>query len=568
MAAKKGLGELLVRKKIINLVQLDHAKKEQKTHGGRLSSALVNLGYVNDKNLADFLGQQYQVPSVDLDNFDIDAEALKFVSRDICSKYCIIPVSKAGNTLVVAFADPNNLFVKDDLQILTRCKIETVVAVESSINAAIEKYFESDASAGFGSIVTEMEEDRDITSITSPDSLIDLQDVSAQEAPIVRFVSMMLSEAIKARASDIHMEPYEKRFRVRFRVDGILVEKVQPPPGSASAVSNCVKIMSKMDITERRRPQDGRLRVRTRSGSEIDFRVSVLPTLFGEKVVLRLLDKSNLQVDMTKLGFEVDDLEIYKKAIYQPQGMILITGPTGSGKTTTIYSALNELNKTDVNISTAEDPVEFNLDGINQVQVNPDIDFGFSEALKTFLRQDPDIVMVGEIRDLKTAEVAFKAAATGHLVVSTLHTNDASSTVVRLLDLGVPPFLVSATITLIVAQRLLGVICPNCKAKDNIKSEDLVELGITENEIGTFQCYVGEGCSKCNNTGIRGRIAVFEMMRMTPKIREAVHNHSSPFEIHKAAIRDGMRVLRAAAIIKLKQGLVCVEEVLTNTIKG
>ncbi|MCB0411340.1 MAG: Flp pilus assembly complex ATPase component TadA, partial [Bdellovibrionales bacterium] len=358
MAARKGLGELLVRQNLINMDQLEHAKREQRNHGGRLTTALVKMGYVNESDLAEFLGQQYKVPTIDLSNFELDPEAIKLVGRQVCEKYSVIPVSKAGRNLVVAFADPSNIYVKDDLAILTRHKIEPVVASEFAINNAIEKYYSLDNK--FQSIVSEIEDSDEafISNTQQADVVVDEVE-SGEDGPVIKFVNVMLSEAIKARASDIHIEPYEKRFRIRFRIDGILVEKIQPPSGAASAIASRVKIMSKMDIGERRRPQDGRLKVRMKNGVEIDFRVNCTPTLFGEKIVLRILDKSNLQVDLTKLGMEPDDLENFKKALYLPQGMILITGPTGSGKTTTIYSALGELNNPETNISTAEDPVEF-----------------------------------------------------------------------------------------------------------------------------------------------------------------------------------------------------------------
>ncbi|MCB0413170.1 MAG: Flp pilus assembly complex ATPase component TadA, partial [Bdellovibrionales bacterium] len=436
MAGEKGIGELLVREKLIDVNQLTAARKKQKESGGRLTSTLVDLGYVKDRDLANFLGQQYKLPTIDLANFECDAEAIKMVSAQVCQKHSVIPVSKADKTLVVAFSDPSNIHIKDDLALLTKCRIEVVVASESSIRSAIEKYYSAKGNR-FNTLMSEIEEE-DFKQIKVDDAeQIDSARAQSGDAPIVKFVNAMLEEAIKSRASDIHIEPYEKRLRIRFRIDGRLIEKIQPPKGASAAIVSRLKVISKMDIAERRRPQDGRLKVRLKNRSEIDFRVSSVPTLFGEKVVLRILDKSNLQIDMTKLGFEVGQLDELLEAIRLPQGMILITGPTGSGKTTTIYSCLAELNQPDKNLSTAEDPVEFNLDGINQVQINPDIDFNFSDALRSFLRQDPDIIMVGEIRDLETAKVAYKAASTGHLVVSTLHTNDAASTVARLVDMGV-----------------------------------------------------------------------------------------------------------------------------------
>ncbi|RYZ69165.1 MAG: type II secretion system protein GspE, partial [Proteobacteria bacterium] len=435
-AAKKPLGELLVKENLVTVNQLEEARKEQKSNGGRLSSALVRLGHVRDKEMAEFLGAQYSLPTVDLDQFEPDEDALKTVPREVCDKHMVVPVSKSGNVLVVAFADPSNMYVRDDLALVSRCKIEVVIAPETAIARTIDKYYPKKQTADMSSVASEMEFSDDALNFTQ--SLqAQLIDQTEGDPAIVKFVNTMLIEAIKVKCSDIHIEPYEKRLRVRFRIDGNLFEKVQPPPGVAVALSSRLKIMSRLDIAERRKPQDGRLKVKTAAGMEVDFRVSVLPTLFGEKIVMRLLDKSNLKLDMTKLGFEQEEMDLFTQRINDPQGLVLVTGPTGSGKTTTLYSALWSLNDPTVNISTAEDPVEFNLDGINQVQMNPKIGFNFAEALRSFLRQDPDIILVGEIRDLETAEVAFKAASTGHLVLSTLHTNDAPSTVSRLIDMGV-----------------------------------------------------------------------------------------------------------------------------------
>lgn len=567
MAAKKGLGEILVRENIINLDQLEHAKREQRNHGGRLTTALVKMGYVNESDLAQFLGQQYKVPTIDLSNFELDPEALKFISRQVCEKYSVIPVSRAGRNLVVAFADPSNVYVKDDLAILTRHKIEPVVASEYAIAAAIEKYYALDNK--FQSIVSEIEDSDDAFISNSQKAEIVVDDGAKDEdGPVIKFVNVMLSEAIKARASDIHIEPYEKRFRIRFRIDGVLVEKIQPPSGAAAAIVSRVKVMTKMDIGERRRPQDGRLKVRMKSGAEIDFRVNCTPTLFGEKIVLRILDKSNLQVDLSKLGMEIDELTAFKQALHLPQGMLLITGPTGSGKTTTIYSGLAELNNPETNISTAEDPVEFNLDGINQVQVHPQIGFTFADALRAFLRQDPEVIMVGEIRDLETAEVAYKAASTGHLVVSTLHTNDAASTVCRLVEMGVPNFMVAEATTLVLAQRLIRKVCTRCAVDYRVPNDVLVDLGVPEAELADYAVLKrGEGCDACNGSGLSGRMAIFELMKMTSAVKEAIFKNASPLELKRHAIlHDRMRTLRGNALIKLKKGLTTIEEVLNSSV--
>lgn len=568
MSAKKALAELLVSSHLIDLDQLDQARRDQKSNGGRLTSSLVRLGFIKEAQLVEFLGKEYGLPTMDLSQFEVDPEAIKMVQKQVCEKHVVVPISKAGKSLVIAFADPSNIYVKDDLALLTRSKIEVVVASEAGILAAIDKYYGARQSK-IESLVSEIEDTGDSARSGAGSGNIEVvdQDMAFDEGPIVKFVNAMLAEAIKSRASDIHIEPYEKRFRVRFRIDGALVEKTQPPGNAAAAIVSRVKILSKLDIGERRKPQDGRMKVKTRAGAEIDFRVNCLPTMFGEKVVLRLLDKSNLQVDMTKLGFEESEFQAFLDAIHQPQGMVLITGPTGSGKTTTIYSALNELNKPDVNVSTAEDPVEYNLDGINQVQVQPSIGFTFSEALRAFLRQDPEVIMVGEIRDLDTAEIAYKAASTGHLVVSTLHTNDAASTISRLCEIGLEPYIVAEATTIVVAQRLLRKVCARCGRESKVPPEVLVKIGVPEAELPLYnKTRRGDGCEDCGGTGLRGRMAIFEMMRMTNKVKEAIYKNASPLELKRCAMDDGMKTLRHAALMKLKAGLTTVEEVLNATV--
>lgn len=566
-AAKKNLAELLVSSNLLDLEQLDQARRDQRQNGGRLTTAVVRLGFLKNDQLVEFLGKQYNLPTIDLGGFEVDPEAIKSLSRQVCEKHMVIPVSKAGKVLVVAFADPSNIYVKDDLALLTRCKIEAVVASENGILAAIDKYF--GGSSKMENMVSEIE-DINAGGIAAPGlgnvEVVD-QDNNADDGPIVKFVNAMLAEAIKTRTSDIHIEPYEKRFRVRFRIDGSLAEKTQPPANAAAAIVSRIKILSRLDIGERRKPQDGRMKVKMRNGQEVDFRVSCLPTIFGEKIVLRLLDKSNLQVDMTKLGLEQDDFGKFMEAIHQPQGMVLITGPTGSGKTTTIYSALNELNKPDVNVSTAEDPVEYNLDGINQVQMQPQIGFTFAEALRSFLRQDPEIIMVGEIRDLETAEVAYKAASTGHLVVSTLHTNDAASTVSRLVEIGVEPYIIAEATTIVVAQRLLRRNCMKCSVEIRLAKEVLEKIGVPAAEIPHYtKLRKGEGCEECGGSGLKGRMAIFEMMTMGVSVKEGIFKNSSPIELKRMAIKDGMRTLRQAALLKLKAGMTTVEEVLNTTV--
>lgn len=560
------IGEILVKQGLLKPDQLSAAVEEQKKSGTKITTAVVQLGFLKENQILRALEKNFGVPGVEVNNFEIDASVIAMIPRDVCDKNTLIPLQKAGATLVVAFADPSNIIVKEDLRFITRCRIQPVVATETAIVSAIDKYYGGSISAKTLNSMASENFDEEMLSFGSSAEVID-QEGASDDAPIVKFVNSILSDAIRKKVSDIHFEPYEKRYRVRFRIDGNLVEATAPPQGTAAAISSRIKIMSKLDIAEKRRPQDGRLKVRTTKGKEMDFRVSVLPTLFGEKVVMRLLDQSNLQLDMTKLGFEEDDLKLFKANINLPQGMVLITGPTGSGKTTTIYSALADLNKPDVNISTAEDPVEFNLEGINQVQMNADIDLTFAAALKSFLRQDPDIVMVGEIRDLETAEIAFKAASTGHLVVSTLHTNDAPSTVIRLTEMGVAPYIITSTVNLIVAQRLVGKVCEACKAPLEVPAQTLINLGVAANEVGDYKLFRGKGCATCNNTGIKGRAAIYELMHMNEKMKEAILKGASTGQLRYLAREQGMRTLRRSALIKLKRGITTIEEVLNASVK-
>lgn len=555
------LGEVLVKQGLVKPEQLAKALEEQKKSGNKIGSILLSMGVIKEPQMLMALQKAYQVPGVDLNSFNLDKSLAQIVPREFCEKHTLLPVQKVGQTLVVAFSDPSNIYVKEDLRFLTKCKIQPVVAPETAISSALEKLYGGInlGSAGISSV--------DVNDDDGGLDSLDLDSGAVDDQPIVKFVNAILAEAIRKQASDIHFEPYEKRYRIRFRVDGSLLEATQPPPGTAAAISSRIKIMAKLDIAEKRRPQDGRIKIRTERGKEMDFRVSVLPTLFGEKVVMRLLDKSNLQLDMTKLGFEEDDLRLFKHAIHLPQGMVLITGPTGSGKTTTIYSALSELNQADVNICTAEDPVEFNLEGINQVNMNPEIDLTFANALRSFLRQDPDIVMVGEMRDLETAEIGFKAASTGHLVVSTLHTNDAPQTVVRLIEMGIPAYLITSTVSLIVAQRLVGKVCDACKQPVEVSPQVLANLGVRPEEFRDYQLFKGKGCNVCNNTGIKGRLAIYELMPMIEPIREAILNESSTSEIRKIARSNGMRTLRRSALLKLKRGETTIEEVMNSSVK-
>ncbi len=560
-------GEILVKQGLLRPEQLNAALEDQKKNKVyNVLQSVVSLGFLKENQILRALEKHYQVPGVELGSFEIDPTVVQLLGRDICEKYLLMPLQKAGQTLVVAFSDPSNLMVREDLRYLTKMKsIQPVVATPIAVQAAIDKYY----GANIQKSLDQMRDEEMVSSVSESSSnsveMID-QDLLGEDSPVVKFVNATLADAMKRRVSDIHFEPYEKKFRVRYRIDGTLLEATSPPQGSGSAIAARLKIMSKLDIAERRRPQDGRLKVRTKS-KEMDFRVSVLPTLWGEKVVLRLLDKSNLQLDMTKLGFEEDDLKLFKDNINQPQGMVLITGPTGSGKTTTIYSALSELNKADVNISTAEDPVEFNLEGINQVQMNPDISLTFASALKTFLRQDPDIVMVGEIRDQETAEISFKAASTGHMVVSTLHTNDAPSTIIRLTEIGVAPYIITSTLNLIVAQRLVGRICDTCKAPIEIPAQVLLGLGVDADEVSNYKTFKGRGCRDCNNSGIKGRAAIYELFPMTEKIKDAILRGANTSQLRILARELGLRTLRRSALLKLRLGITTVEEVVNSSVK-
>jgi len=559
------LGELLVREKLISLQQLRKAQDEQKRTGHNLGFTLAKLGYISDGEITSFLASQYRLEAINLDEYEIDQEVLKLVSREVCEKHRIIPISKSGSSLIVAMSDPTNLNAIDDIKFLSGYNVEPVVASETTIQGAIERYY--NAGPSYEEVMADFDlndEDIDFGADTEEISAVELERASA-DAPVARLVHVLLLNAIRKGASDIHCEPYEKRFRVRYRIDGVLHEEMSPPMKLKNAIVSRLKIMSQLDIAERRLPQDGRIKLKLGKGREMDFRVSVLPTMWGEKVVLRLLDKSNLQLDMAKLGFDPEPLRDFQWAINQPWGMVLVTGPTGSGKTTTLYSALSELNKPGVNISTAEDPVEYNLPGINQVQMHEDIGLNFAMSLRSFLRQDPDIIMVGEIRDFETAEIAVKAALTGHLVLSTLHTNDAPATISRLLNMGVEPFLITASVNLVLAQRLARKICPECRREDDIDAQALLEIGCTEAQIATAKIYRGAGCPTCNNTGFKGRIALYEVMRFHDDLKEMVLQGASAAELKAAAIKRGMLTLRMAGIRKMLEGVTTPEEVLRVT---
>jgi type IV pilus assembly protein PilB len=568
------LGELLLKEKIITPEQLKRAIEEQKITGGRLGSTMVSMGILKEQELVNFLSKQYGVPAVNLREYDLDPSIVKLVPQEVCEKYSLIPINRVGSTLIIAMADPSDIFAIDDVKFLTGLNVEAVIASEAAIREAIAREFKKETISMETEEIYEdalqvLEDEIEDLEVVQENEDININELqkATEDAPVVRLVNAILHDAIKRKASDIHVEPYEKEFRVRFRIDGVLYEIMKPPLKLKNAIISRLKILANLDIAERRLPQDGRIKLKIAGGKEMDFRVNTLPTLFGEKVCLRLLDKSNLQLDMTKLGFDEDQLRLFKEAIHRPYGMVLVTGPTGSGKTTTLYSALTELNKVTDNISTAEDPVEYNLLGINQVQINEAIGLNFANVLRAFLRQDPDIIMVGEIRDFETAEIAIKAALTGHLVLSTLHTNDAPSTIARLLNMGVEPFLVASATNLVLAQRLARKICPNCKEPINVPIKALVDIGIPEEEAKQIQCYKGKGCDNCSNTGYKGRIALYEVMMLYDELKELILAGAPASELKRTAMRLGMKTLRQSGIDKLKQGITTIEEVVRCSVK-
>jgi type IV pilus assembly protein PilB len=612
------LGELLLKENMVTPQQLQEALSHQKMNGGKLGKAFVSLGYVRDEEITSLLSRQYGVPSINLDHFEVDPAIIKIIPAETSRKYQILPLSRSGATLTIAMADPTNVFAMDDIKFMTGYNVEPVVASETSLEEAIEKYYGSTRSlqlkqdgggggmSSAGSQVHKMgdsptlkdvldgpgltfddmasvglsevdldalgDEEADVETVKAEDDEIDLGALakSSEAAPVVKLSNVLLIDALKRGASDIHIEPYEREFRVRFRIDGILYNVMALPMKLRDPLISRLKIMAKLDISEKRLPQDGRIKIRLKvedRSREMDFRVSSCPTLWGEKVVLRLLDKTKLMLDMTKLGFEQDSLDRFKRAISKPYGIVLVTGPTGSGKTNTLYSAIAQLNKPDTNIMTAEDPVEFNLPGINQVQIKDQIGLNFASALRAFLRQDPNIILVGEIRDYETAEIAVKAALTGHLVLSTLHTNDAPSTVSRLVNMGIEPFLVGTAVNLIQAQRLIRRICANCKEEvHDIPAKTLIEVGFTPEAVGTFKLYKGRGCGTCNGTGYKGRVGLYEVMEISEGIRDLIMVGATSVEIKRKALEEGMLTLRMSGLEKIRVGMTTIEEVLRETV--
>ena len=565
-------GEMLIRAGKINEMQLQEALTLQKDQGGRLGTNLVKLGYITEKALVEALSQHFGVPAVDLNSMEIDENVLKIIPADIARKYTILPVSKAGATVTVAMIDPTNVFAMDDVKFMTGYKVEPVVASETSIRGAIDRVYGSTHAIELKKVMEGLSEEAsgDLEVLDEEEDLdLATLEEESEQAPVVKLVNIVLSDAIKRGASDIHIEPYEKEFRVRYRIDGILYEMMHPPIKLKEAITSRIKIMAKLDIAEKRMPQDGRIKIKTKvSGrvKDLDFRVSVLPTLFGEKIVMRLLDKDKLMLDMSKLGFEGDALRRFEHAILKPYGMVLVTGPTGSGKTNTLYSALSRINTPEVNILTAEDPVEFNLPGINQVQMREQIGLNFAATLRSFLRQDPNIILVGEIRDFETAEVAIKAAMTGHLVLSTLHTNDAPSSVHRLMNMGIEPFLVATSVHMIVAQRLVRRVCSFCKEPAELPATALLNAGFSETESRTLKLFKGRGCERCSATGYKGRIGLYEVLDVDDDIRELNLSGASSYELRAKAIQRGMQTLRDSGMQKVRDGMTTIEEVLRETV--
>jgi len=562
------LGDLLVREGLIDTEQLARALQEQKGSNDKLGGILVKLNFVTEEKLMAFLSRQYGIQSITLSQLDVDPEVLKLVPEQIARKYEVLPIRRQGNQVTLAMADPTNVFALDNVGFMTNLQVVPVVASQAAIRAAIDRSY--DNKGDIADIVSEMEGASDVELVEGEEESLAKIDVfelkeSADEAPVVRLINMILVDAIRRGASDIHLEPYEKVFRVRFRVDGVLHEIMTPPKRLEAALTSRVKIMASLDIAERRLPQDGRIKLRFNQ-REIDFRVSTLPTIFGEKTVMRILDKDSLQLDLTMLGFDSWSLEQFTKAINSPYGMILITGPTGSGKTTTLYSAIHTINSPDINIMTAEDPVEYNLKGVNQVQVNEEIGRTFAGALRAFLRQDPDVILVGETRDLETAQIGIRAALTGHLVLTTLHTNDSPSTVARLLDMGIPPFLVSSSLMLILAQRLGRRVCKDCKQPFEADEETLVPYGHIPQGLGKLTFFKGKGCSTCSFTGMKGRVAIYEVMPISQEIRDLVIHNAPTAQIRETAQSQGMKTLRQNALQKVLDGVMTVEEVLRVTL--
>jgi type IV pilus assembly protein PilB len=566
------LGELLLKAGIINQAQLDKALEEQRSRGGKLGEILQRLGYVSEEDIIECLSHQYGVPSINLRQFPVDPQVAKVVTEELARKHNVLPILKTGQTLTVAMADPTNIFAVDEITFSTGFKVDPVVASEEAISEAIDKIFGTTREVELKELMDNLAQvQEEALEVLEEEEELDIAELAKEstEAPVVRLVNIILTDAIKRGASDIHIEPYEKTFRVRYRIDGVLQEVMTPPLKLKDAITSRIKILAKLDIAEKRLPQDGRIKLKAKVEGrtrELDYRVSTVPTLFGEKVVLRLLDKENLRLDMTKLGFEKSSLKKFEDAILKPYGMVLVTGPTGSGKTNTLYSAISRINTPEVNIMTAEDPVEFQLPGVNQVQMKESIGLNFAAALRAFLRQDPNIILVGEIRDFETAEIAIKAALTGHLVLSTLHTNDAPSTISRLMNMGIEPFLVATSVNVIAAQRLVRRICANCKEEVEVPIQALLSVGFSEAEAHSLKIYRGKGCDKCGGTGYKGRVGLFEVMEISEDIRELILSGATVVELRRKAIEEGMITLRQSGLHKIREGMTTIDEVVRETV--
>jgi type IV pilus assembly protein PilB len=561
-ASQIRIGDLLVREGLITKQQLDQALAEQRNSGERLGYALVKHGFVREIEITKMLARQYRVPAVDLSRFEVDPKLIKLVPAEVAVKHTVLPLKREGRTLTVAMVDPTNVQVLDDLKFITRFDIFPVIAGEYTLRNSIERYYEQ-TDAQLQSLLKDIEEeDLEIVEEEDEDDVGPVQ--VADDAPVVKLINGVLTDAVKRGASDVHIEPFEHELKVRYRIDGSLAEVMKPPIKLKAALTSRVKIMSNLNIAERRVPQDGRIKMKM-GKRVIDFRVSTLPVIYGEKIVLRILDKGNLTLDLQKFGFEAKAERDLMRAIMNPYGMVLVTGPTGSGKTTTLYSALSQINTVEVNIMTAEDPVEYNLHGINQVLVRNEVGMSFAAALKAFLRQDPNIIMVGEIRDLETGSIAIKAALTGHLVLSTLHTNDAPSTVTRMIDMGIEPFNVASAVNLIVAQRLVRRICSECKDEHQYTDEELSVLNLTEQELQDITFYRGTGCDACAGSGYKGRQGLYEVLSMSPELRRMVMKEASTADLTEQAVKEGMLTLRMDGLQKIRRGITTLEEVAKET---
>jgi type IV pilus assembly protein PilB len=566
------LGEILLKESLITQEQLQKALEFQRANGGKLGSCLTKMGFITDDDITGVLSRQYGVPSINLKFYEIDPNVIKLIPQDTALRYQVIPLSRVGSVLTIAMTDPTNVFAMDDIKFMTGFNVEPVVASESAIGEAITRFYGgSDGdSEELSKMMKDLVEDDELE-LAAEEAEMDAASLekAAEEAPIIKLVNLILTDSVKRGASDIHLEPYETEMRVRFRVDGVLQTVMSPPLRLKDAMTSRLKIMAKLDIAEKRLPQDGRIMIKYKADGkrkELDFRVSTVPTLYGEKIVMRLLDKENLRLDMTKLGFEPESLKKFERNILKPYGMVLVTGPTGSGKTNTLYSSVSRLNTVDTNIMTAEDPVEFQLSGINQVQMKEQIGLNFAAALRAFLRQDPNIILVGEIRDFETAEIAVKAALTGHMVLSTLHTNDAPSTISRLMNMGIEPFLVATSVNLICAQRLVRRICSNCKEELEVPEQALIDAGYSPEEAKKTKIYHGKGCSTCNKGGYKGRTGLYEVMEINDELRELILVGASALELKKKAIEQGMITLRRSGLIKVALGQTTMEEVLRETV--